>query len=109
MLAQWSGRGKARVMDRPRGAFIRGDGSTRVMVKNFAFDPPLVSIPRGAQLSWSFRDPVVHDATLVRGRRGFATPTVRGQVKRHRFTVPGEYRLHRSIHQAQMSQVVRVR
>jgi plastocyanin len=109
MLAKWSGRGKAKVISRPRGAFTQAGGDARVVVKNFAFDPPLVSIPRGARLRWSFRDPVIHDATVVRGPRGFATPTVRGQVRSHRFTVPGEYRLYCSIHQVQMSQVVRVR
>jgi plastocyanin len=109
MLAKWDGRGKATMIDRPRGAFTRASGDTRVVVKNFAFDPPLVSIPRGARLRWSFRDPVIHDATVVRGPRGFATPTVRKRVESHRFTVPGDYRLYCSIHQVQMSQLVRVR
>jgi hypothetical protein len=30
------------------------------VVKDFAFNPPLVSILRGATLRWSFRDPVIH-------------------------------------------------
>ena len=109
MLAQWRGSGKARVISRPPGVFAQTDGDTRVVVKNFAFDPPLVSIPRGATMRWSFRDPVIHDATVVRGPRGFATATVRHGVQSHRFTVPGEYRLYCSIHQVQMSQVVKVR
>jgi len=78
-------------------------------VTNFTFDPPLLSIPRGATLRWSFRDPVIHDATVVRGPRGFARATFRNRDQRHRFTVPGEYRLYCSIHQVQMSQVVKVR
>jgi plastocyanin len=109
MLAQWRGSGRARVIDRPPGVFAQANGNTRVVVKNFAFDPPLVSIPRGATMRWSFRDPVIHDATVVRGPRGFATATVRHRVQSHRFTVPGEYRLYCSIHQVQMSQVVKVR
>jgi plastocyanin len=109
MLAKWGGRGKARVIGRPPGVFTQANGDARVVVKNFAFNPPLVSIPRGARLSWSFRDPVIHDATVVRGPRGFATATVRHRVQSHRFTVPGEYRLYCSIHQVQMSQVVKVR
>jgi plastocyanin len=109
MLAQWRGSGRARVISRPPGVFTQADGDTRVVVKNFAFDPPVVSIPRGATLSWSFRDPVIHDATVVRGPRGFATATVRHRAQSHRFTVPGEYRVYCSIHQVQMSQVVKVR
>jgi plastocyanin len=108
-LAQWRGGGKARLIDRPAGVFTRADGNAHVLVKNFSFDPPLVSIPRGATLRWSFRDRYIHDATVVRGPRGFATATVRNRDERHRFTVPGEYRLYCSIHPVQMSQVVKVR
>jgi plastocyanin len=108
-LAQWRGGGKAALIDRPSGVFTRADGNTQVLVKNFSFDPPLVSIPRGATLRWSFRDQFIHDATVVRGPRGFATATVRNRDQRHRFTVPGEYRLYCSIHPVQMSQVVKVR
>ena len=92
-----------------RGASRRRTATRPCVVKNFSFDPPLVSIPRGATVRWSFRDPVIHDATVVRGPRGFATPTVRNRAQSQRFTVPGEYRLYCSIHPVQMSQVVRVR
>ena len=108
-LAQWRGRGIARRIRRPGGAFTRLDGDGKVLVDNFAFDPPLVSIPRGATLSWRFRDQFIHDATVVRGPRGFATATVRNRNQRHRFAVPGEYRLYCSIHPVLMSQVVKVR
>jgi plastocyanin len=58
---------------------------------------------------WLFRDDRIHDATLVRGPRGFATATVRDRSQRHRFKVAGEYRLYCSIHPVLMSQVVKVR
>lgn len=108
-LARWRGRGTAREIDRPSGVFARRDGDARVVVDDFSFDPPLVSIPRGATLRWSFRDQFIHDATLVSGPRGFATATVRHREQTHRFTVPGEYRLYCSIHPVLMSQVVKVR
>jgi plastocyanin len=108
-LAQWRGRGEAREIARPAGRFARRGGDARVIVDDFAFNPPLLSIPRGSTLSWSFRDRYIHDATLVRGPRGFATATTRNRSERHRFTVPGEYRLYCSIHPVQMSQVVKVR
>jgi hypothetical protein len=53
MLAQWRGSGEARVINRPPGVFTQANGNTRVVVKNFAFDPPLVSIPRGATMRWT--------------------------------------------------------
>jgi hypothetical protein len=109
MLAQWRGDGKARPIGRPAGSFKRLDGDASVLVDRFSFNPPLVSIPRGAALTWRFRDSSIHDATLVRGPRGFATATVRNRNQRYQFTVPGEYRLYCSIHPVLMSQVVKVR
>lgn len=109
VLAQWRGNGKARVIDRPTGAFTRLDGSGNVLVDRFAFKPSLLSIPRGSSLTWRFRDSYIHDATVVRGPRGFATKTVRNKNQRIRFTVPGEYKLYCSIHPVLMSQVVKVR
>jgi plastocyanin len=109
MLAQWRGTGKAKVIDRPSGAFKSLDGDASVLVDNFAFKPSLLSIPRGSSLTWRFRDNYIHDATVVRGPRGFATKTVRHRRQRFRFTVPGQYRLYCSIHPVLMSQVVKVR
>jgi hypothetical protein len=109
MLAQWHGSGRARVIDRPPGAFRRFDGDGSVLVDQFAFKPSLVSIPRDSSVTWRFRDNYIHDATVVRGPRGFATKTVRNRNQRIRFTVPGEYKLYCSIHPVLMSQVVKVR
>jgi plastocyanin len=108
-LAEWHGRGVAKEVARPKGRLIRRDGNATVRVNRFAFDPPLLSIPRGASVRWLFRDDRIHDATLVRGPRGFATTTVRDRSQRHRFSVAGEYRLYCSIHLVLMSQVVKVR
>jgi plastocyanin len=108
-LAQWRGRGKAKIIDRPPGAFTRTTGGARVTVDDFAFRPSLLSVPRGSTLRWAFRDRYIHDATVVQGPRGFATPTVKGRDARYRFEVPGEYKLYCSIHPVLMSQVVRVR
>lgn len=108
-LAEWRGRGVAKEVARPKGRLIRRNGNATVRVNRFAFDPPLLSIPRGASVRWLFRDDRIHDATLVRGPRGFATATVRDRSQRHRFKVAGEYRLYCSIHPVLMSQVVKVR
>jgi plastocyanin len=108
-LAQWRGHGVAKEVARPRGRLVRRNGNATVKVDRFAFDPPLLSIPRGASVRWLFRDDRLHDATLVRGPRGFATATVRDRSQRHRFDVAGEYRLYCSIHPVLMSQLVKVR
>jgi plastocyanin len=108
-LARWNGFGVATPVDRPAGRFVRRRGDASVRVDDFSFDPPLLSIPRGATVRWRFRDDRIHDATMVRGPRGFATPTVRNRSESQRFTVPGEYRLYCSIHPVLMSQLIRVR
>jgi plastocyanin len=108
-LARWRGFGVATPISRPSGRFVRRRGDATVRVDRFSFDPPLLSIPRGATVRWRFGDDRIHDATLVRGPRGFATPTVRNRSESQRFTVRGEYRLYCSIHPVLMSQVVRVR
>ena len=108
-LAQWRGQGKARLIQRPAGSYQRLNGNGRVLVDNFTFQPALVSIPRGATIRWRFRDRYIHDATVVRGPRGFATATVRNKSQSYRFRVRGEYRLYCSIHPVLMSQVVKVR
>jgi plastocyanin len=108
-LAQWRGRGVAKEIAQPKGRVVRRKGSATVKVDRFAFDPPLLSIPRGASVRWLFRDDKIHDATLVRGPRGFATATVSNRAERHRFDVAGEYRLYCSVHPVFMSQVVKVR
>jgi plastocyanin len=108
-LAEWRGRGLAKPIRRPRGRFVRRERRATVKVNDFSFKPALLSVRKGATVRWSFRDERVHDATVVRGPRGFATQTVRYRSQRHRFTVPGEYRLNCSIHPVLMSQVVKVR
>jgi plastocyanin len=108
-LAEWRGGGRAKLIQRPAGAFTRLDGDAGVLVDNFTLKPALVSIPRGSTLSWRFKDRFIHDATVVRGPRGFATATVRNRTERHRFTAPGEYKLYCSIHPVLMSLVVKVR
>jgi hypothetical protein len=108
-LARWRGFGESIPIERPDGRFVRRRGDATVRVNGFSFAPRLLSIPRGATVRWRFGDDRIHDATLVRGPRGFATATVRNRTQSQRFSVPGEYRLYCSIHPVLMSQVVRVR
>jgi plastocyanin len=108
-LARWRGFGDATPLGRPDGHFVRRRGDATVRVDGFSFAPRLLSIPRGSTVRWRFGDDRIHDATLVRGPRGFATATVRNSTQSQRFSVPGEYRLYCSIHPVQMSQVLRVR
>jgi hypothetical protein len=109
-LATVRASGRAVPISNLRGRTRRLRGNGRVLVRAFAFRPAKLSIRSGRSVRWRFRDRVKHDATLVSGPRGFATPTVRGGRRfGHRFTVPGTYRIYCSIHPTEMSQIVRVR
>jgi plastocyanin len=88
-------------------AVLAGDGAVRV--RNAAFTPRRLSVPRGAVVRWSFGDPVQHDVTLANGPRAFASAyTTRGTYKK-RLNVPGTYRVFCSLHPVTMSQTIEVR
>jgi plastocyanin len=101
--------GVARQVSRPPGRVRRMRRGARVVVRRQAFNPPNLSIARGASIRWAFRDPVNHDATTASGPEGFASPIQRGRDYVRRFTKPGEYRILCSIHPVGMAQYVRVR
>ncbi len=109
-LAALADDGLARPISRPPGRTRRLRRSGAVKVDDMAFRPANLSIPAGSSVRWAFRDRFKHDATLVSGPRGFATPTLRGGRRAaNRFTVPGTYRLYCSIHPVEMQQTIRVR
>jgi plastocyanin len=101
--------GVAREISRPPGPVRRLDHGARVVVRRQAYRPANLSIPRGASITWAFRDLINHDATTASGPQGFASPIQRGRDYRRRFTKPGEYRILCSIHPVEMAQYVRVR
>ncbi len=109
-LAAFNGSRRARSMLRPPGPIRVLDGGTTVRVRRYRFRPLNLSIPVGSSIRWVFADRTRHDATVVTGPRGFASPTTgSGHSFRHQFTVPGLYRMHCSIHPVAMSASVRVR
>ena len=79
-------------------------------VDDFTFGPSHLTVGLGAIVRWRFMENVDHDVTLAAGPRGFASPWLSdGARYAHRFTKPGTYLLHCSLHSAYMSQVVHVR
>jgi plastocyanin len=82
------------------------DGSV-VEVRSDGFAPPRVAIPVGAELTWNFLEPILHNATFANGPRALGTPNLRaGQRARARFTVPGRYEFFCSLHPVTMHQVI---
>jgi plastocyanin len=109
-LARLGKDGRARASTRGLGAARVARGDVRVLVDDFSFGPDHLSVGLGAIVRWRFDQAVKHDVTLAAGPRGFGSPWLSdGATYRRRFTEPGTYLLHCSLHPAYMSQVVHVR
>lgn len=85
-------------------------GDAEVDVRDYAFSPQRLSVPRGATVRWRFDDAVQHDVTVASAPRGFASRYLKGnRVYSRRLTVPGTYRLFCSLHAVDMAATVEVR
>jgi len=92
------------------GPLSRTSGDATVMIRNVAFTPRRLSVPRGATVRWRFRDPIQHDVTLASGPRAFASAYYKGPARyRKKLTTPGEYRIFCSLHPVTMAQTIEVR
>jgi plastocyanin len=102
--------GRAHTIDGPPGPVKVLSGGTNVLVHNYAFSKPKLSIPLGASITWRFPDTVSHDVTLANGPFGFASLFSRaGRTYTQQFQRPGRYKLFCSLHPVVMHEVVDVR
>jgi plastocyanin len=109
-LTGLNAKGRAIRIAHPPGATTVGGGSTNVNVSNFSFSRPNLVVPRGATVSWRFRDTVLHNITLASGPRGFASPNLNdGRSFKAKLTVPGHYRLFCALHPVAMTESIIVR
>jgi plastocyanin len=61
-----------------------------VVIDNFTFDPPELTVPAGATVTWVNRDDVPHTATSTAKPRAFDSGTLDTDgTFTHRFTAPG--------------------
>ena len=103
--------GVARPITGPLSGPLRTtQGDARVLIRNVAFTPRRLSVPRGATVRWRFKDPIDHDVTLASGPRAFASAYYKGPARyRKTLTTPGEYRIFCSLHPVTMAQTIEVR
>jgi hypothetical protein len=102
--------GRAQPVDTLPGPLQSFPGDAAITLQNVRATPDRVSVPLGATVHWSFRDPLRHDVTLVNGAGpGFSSRQKFGGTFAHRFTVPGTYRIYCSLHPLSMPQEVDVR
>ncbi len=93
--------------DTSSGPLVRGGSDAVIEIRDFAFSPGNLEIPRGASVTWTNSDSAPHDATA----RGDAWRTERlssGESGTIVFDVAGDYRYYCSIHPS-MEAALRVR
>jgi amicyanin len=68
-----------------------------VIVKNFGFSPPTISVAAGATVDWTNKDSVQHDVTFAGGSI-VSTSLNHNDTFSHTFTIAGTYHYICSIH-----------
>jgi plastocyanin len=102
--------GKAHTIESVPGRVKVKPGDAKVLVHDFQFSEPKLSIPLGAKITWRFPDTTSHDVTLANGPVGFSSLFSRaGRTYTQHFGKPGKYRLFCSLHPVVMHEVVSVR
>jgi plastocyanin len=108
-LSELGADGIARPVTDLTGRIAVRSGDAKVDVRNAAFSPRRLSVPRGSVVRWRFGDPIQHDVTLANGPRAFASAYTTRGTYRTRLEVPGTYRVFCSLHPVTMSQTIEVR
>jgi plastocyanin len=90
-----------------RAATASGAPTAEIVIQNFRFDPPTLSVPVGATVTWINHDEEIH--SLVSPQGGFSSPGLDSdQQFAFRFEKPGNYEYHCGLH-PQMTGTVIVR
>jgi plastocyanin len=109
-ITSWLGKGRARIIRRPRGPTVAFRSTGEVDVGGYAFHPANVSVPRGRSVRWRFFDSELHNVTFANGPAAFSSDNLDdGNSFAYRFRRRGVYRLFCTLHPVQMAATVRVR
>ena len=81
--------------------------STEVVIDNFTFDPPKLTINAGTKVTWINHDDVPHTATSSTRPRAFDSGTLDTDEKfSHVFTAPGTYNYFCAVHPKMTAQII---
>jgi len=81
--------------------------STEVVIDNFTFDPPKLTISAGTQVTWINHDDVPHTATSSTKPRAFNSGTLDTDQKfSFVFTTPGTYDYFCAVHPKMTGQII---
>jgi len=86
-------------------AATQSDLSAQILIEDFRFDPPSLSVPVGATVIWSNHDDDIH--SLVSSQGGFSSPGLDSdEAFSHRFENPGTYEYHCGLHPQMVGTIV---
>ena len=82
-------------------------GGAKIVIDNFTFDPPELTVPVGAEVTWLNRDDVPHTATSTAKPKAFDSGALdTDQTYSHVFTKPGEYEYFCAVHPKMTGRVI---
>jgi plastocyanin len=83
-------------------------GGNTVTIKNFAFDPPALTVKSGTVVTWVNQDSATHIVVSDTGApEAFSSdPLQNGGTYARTFTTPGTYSYHCSIHPSMKGTVI---
>ena len=79
----------------------------QIVIDNFTFDPPMLTIPVGTKVTWVNHDDVPHTATSTAKPKQFESGTLDSDDKfSHVFTVPGTYEYFCAVHPKMTGRII---
>jgi plastocyanin len=79
----------------------------QIVIDNFTFDPPMLTIPVGTKVTWVNHDDVPHTATSTAKPKRFESGTLDTDEKfSHVFTVPGTYEYFCAVHPKMTGRII---
>src|SRR5438552_7391909 len=99
--------GRARPVPSVTGEPATREEMKQIVIDNFTFDPPKLTISVGTKVTWVNQDEVPHTATSTAKPRHFQSGTLDTEDKfSHRFTAPGTYDYFCAVHPKMTGQII---
>jgi plastocyanin len=91
----------------PSPAATSKPATTQILIDNFSFHPPILTVPVGAQVTWINHDDAPHTATSSEKPRAFDSGSLDTDEKYSRvFTTPGIYDYFCAVHPHMTGRIV---
>jgi plastocyanin len=79
----------------------------QIVIDNFTFDPPTLTVPVGTKVTWVNHDDVPHTATSTAKPKRFESGALDTDDKfSHVFTTPGTYEYYCAVHPKMTGQII---